>query len=290
MTIAAIVNRRHLVDQAYISICDTPIPYKIGKIDPGFNITQVEFADRIQRAANIWGQIANKPLFIFDTQGYLTISMDYDARQSLSSEIDDLQKELTLEKNSINPQEQEYIRLARDFEARLAALNTQIDYWNSQGGAPREEYQKLIEEQKELKNDADRLNQMAQSLNRSTQIYNAQIGQLNKTVGEFNSAIKVRPEEGLYSGADNTIVIYLNRGQTPLVHTLTHELGHALGMHHASNSSAIMYSQTNDLITPLREDIEQLQNICRDQFFAIILADKLGHLLQQLRYNYLTPP
>ncbi len=270
-----VMNYRSLKDLAYISPCDITISYKIGTIDPRFNLKKEELLASVEEAANVWRNIHGKQLFVYNPEGSLTIKMDYDARQLLSSEIDSIKNNLDEEKNNISPTEKEYQTLAQDFKIRLANLNSQIEYWNSHGGAPEEEYNRLIEEQKNLQQTADKLNQMARSLNRATNQYNTQVDQLNQTVKDFNSAIKIRPEEGLYSGSDNSITIYFNRGEIPLTHTLSHELGHALGMNHVRSEDAILFSQTNDVIIPTQQDTDELNRVCKEEFAPTVIIRKI---------------
>ncbi|MEX2007834.1 MAG: matrixin family metalloprotease, partial [Candidatus Levyibacteriota bacterium] len=50
-----------------------------------------------------------------------------------------------------------------------------------------------------------------------------------------------------------------------LIHTLTHEFGHALGMQHVSSPQSIMYPYTTSFLTLAPEDLEQLAYVCRKQ-------------------------
>ncbi|HVZ12077.1 MAG TPA: matrixin family metalloprotease [Patescibacteria group bacterium] len=283
---AAYFFRAQIANLIFVSPCDTPITYKIGDIDQRFNISRQDFSNDIKEAAYIWDQQEHKDLFEENADGELTISMVYDSRQTLSNTINDLGQKLDQEKNSLDPKEAQYKSLSADFKTRLSKLNSDIDYWNSKGGAPEDEYQKLVTEQQSLQAEAKQLNTLAKELNISADEYNAQVGQLNQTVQTFNTAIKSKPEEGLYSGVDSTITIYFNNGKTELVHTLAHELGHALGMDHVANNTAIMYSQTNNSITPAPEDIAQLNSLCQKEFFGEILARKIVNEIARFKAQH----
>lgn len=271
----------------YYSPCDTPIPYSIGSVDPRFAITTGTFREDIEAATAIWSTVEGKPLFVYDPQSPFTISMVYDQRQLLNSQINQLHTQLDTQNNSIKPQLSEYNQKVIDFKQKVANLNQQISSWNAKGGAPEEVFNQLKQQQASLQQEQDQLKAMALQLNQSTDSYNNQVSELNQDVTSFNQALQVKPEEGLYTqdGSDRNIKIYFNNSKQELTHTLAHELGHALGMGHNDTALSIMYPQTNLSITPSEQDISALQTACRKVSIINIAQERLALILKQYKFQ-----
>jgi predicted Zn-dependent protease len=104
------------------------------------------------------------------------------------------------------------------------------------------------------------------------------VGKLNNVISNFNEDISKKPEEGIYMGDQNRIEIYFNNNQQELLHTLTHELGHALGLAHVNdNPQAIMYPYTTKTIILSTQDVAELNEVCREKSILEII---------RLRFNY----
>ncbi len=269
------------------SPCSYQHTYKIGVVDPRFKVSEEEFKEQVEDAADIWnGEIANKGtsrVFVYDPNGDLTINLIYDERQALNTQITSLEGQLKSGKSSLDGQIAEYDKRAAEFKQKLNDLNSEIESWNSRGGAPKEEYERLITQQKALQEEADSLNEQANQVNRGADNYNAKISTLNQTVSSFNEKLSLKPEEGVYTPNTNTIDVYFNISRDELVHTLAHELGHSLGLDHNQTATSIMYPYTTTVTQLSDQDKASLNEVCGKMILNNLYRNKLETSLQSIR-------
>lgn len=275
-----------LTKYLYFSPCDTPISYKIDSIDERFGLNYDELVVNVDDATKIWESAIGKDLFIQSEDGKVSVNLVYDKRQSLSTQIQDLQEMLKNQESSLKPSVDQYETLAKEFKEKMAKLNQDIDYWNQQGDAPEEEYNKLIQRQQELQSEAEKLNLLASTLNQTANDYNASVNNLNQTVSSFNSELAERPEEGIYDPASNKIEIYFIVNKDELVHTIGHEFGHALGLGHIENKKAIMSPSSNQYLIPTADDVEALNALCQNRSYIELYRESLGVSIENLMQNF----
>jgi predicted Zn-dependent protease len=268
----------------YQSPCQAPKTFRIGSVDPRFNISKDELMLDAEKAGGVWKNDQGVVLMQYDPNSSMPINMVYDQRQYLNSQINTLNNQVSQQKNSLKPEISDYQQKVAAFKKESNDLNAQVQYWNTKGGAPQDVYNSLIAKQQALQQQATQLQQMADQLNQSTDQYNDQIQQLNQQVDNYNNVLVNKPEEGLYSrdGADEKIDIYFNNSQQELIHTLTHEMGHAIGLGHNANPKSIMYPQTNLAVTPSVDDEYALSQVCEKRSIFEIAATQIVLLLGEL--------
>lgn len=271
----------------YQSPCDSSIAYQLGSIDPRFNLSRDQLQGDINQATDIWSQAYGKKLFIYDPTTKFKVNLVFDERQGLSNQIGSMESNLQSQQQQITPEIAKYQSDVAAFQKRVADLNAQIASWNGRGGAPKDVYDQLVKQQQDLRAQADALNAEAKSLNQSTYQFNSQVGSLNQTINAFNNTLVDKPEEGLYDPNADKIDIFFNTNHDELVHTLAHEFGHALGMVHVTDITAIMNARSNKNTTLTPDDKAELTRVCMKIPVWEIWSKKLAEYIFELRNGQL---
>ena len=258
-------NREVLNSYITYSACSKPLDYKLGKVDPRFQLSNQNILADIQKATSIWSNSEGRVLFDYNPDASLTVNFVYNQKQLLSSQIQSQQTLVESTNQTLQKDTAAYKQAVSTYQTQLNSYNNQVSSWNSKGGAPLSVYYQLVNEKKQLNQQAAELNSQADGLNKLQTEYNSMVVTLNNYKNEMNNALNINPEDGLFDPNNETITIYLVADQNQLIHTLAHEFGHSLGMVHVSNPKSIMYPYLNENTIPTAEDIAQLNFVCRNQ-------------------------
>lgn len=174
------------------------------------------------------------------------------------------------------------------FEKDKAAYDARVADWNSRGVISEEEYKSLQDEgtrlraaAADLNADFEDLKSIYSQLEKAKDSFNVIIGKvnavaelvnktaesLNQRVGEYNHLSEGRDEfvTGYYkqSATEKKIDIFQFGTKDELALIIAHELGHALGIGHATTAESIMYPKTTDKTkNASSEDIKLLKEAC----------------------------
>jgi hypothetical protein len=275
-------------DESYrptISPCKKPMGYKIGTFDTQFSITEDAFKAEIDKAQTLWGdQLGGKTLFKYSPTGELTINLIYDERQARTDDINNLALEIQNSKDTAAMLKETYDaekiiytgdgdQLTKDtdaFKVRYDAYISKVEMYNSKGGAPQDEYNRMTQELANLKEESkqltarrDALLVYMESINTKVNRYNELVAYINTLITKSNSLGAKKFTEGRFTPRTNTIDIYQYTDLIKLRRVITHELGHVLGVNHNDNMKSIMYAVNSSTSTELStEDIQTLLEVC----------------------------
>jgi len=279
----------YLYQTGIISVCHTPIHYRLGTFDKRFNISELEVITLIKQAASIWEKSTNRDLFIYDENANLPINFIFDDRQERVVEEETLRSKLNSKEQSstqiatqyenLNTKYQElhtsYDKRVTNYNFRQKEFNSTIEKYNNEGKVPREVFAELEVEKEALKVEADALSVLSKNLAEIVSNLNDLGEQGNRIISQYNDGVQIykknfgKTEEftqGDYQG--DKINIYKFSDQTELIKVLLHEFGHSLGMDHVEGSSSIMYylmENQSDTLALATEDLNAFNATCGDK-------------------------
>jgi len=235
--------------------------YRIGTIDPRFNLSESEAKDLVRDAARVWEEPLGHRFFFYQPNASFTINFIYDQRQQTTNErqqaqrvLDDGQGRNQAAKDGFQQKNSELADEYRRHNEELAALNERINQHqhmvaliNARGGATPMEAQAMQMESDQINHDVAEFNQKGTNLDveqvnlrHQGEIIQSQVDDYNQQAHNFNQKFVGHPfEAGLYKGDAINIYEFDNKDELRLI--LAHELGHSLGLKHSRDPHALMY-------------------------------------------------
>ncbi len=279
-------------ENVYVNPCSEPVSYYVADIDPRFDITKNQLIRLLDAAGALWGDAVNRRLLHYDPDGDVAIQLIYDERQQLIEEERGFTNEIQMERMKFDRLHRDYIRSSEQYDKTLERYNSlleeydekvqmhhdELQQWNSEGGVPEGEEQRVRGREEELgrmrgdllvrKNDLDRTGKALEDLtDRLNEISTRQDGLIVEYNEQFSGEYRFNQGEYKNASGQQSIHIYHYKSLNHLRLVLAHELGHALGLGHVDAPSSVMYPVVeSDNTSELRltmEDITAIQNRCR---------------------------
>lgn len=269
--------------------CDIPRTWSVGRVDPGFGISKQLVAQYGKEATAVWNEAYDKnPLLAYrENGGQITLNFVYDERmqttirnQRLKRSITEGKTELLDIKETLESLQAEYAALEQTISSltkaytdHLNAYNKEVTYWNSRGGAPKDVYARLQQDENRLEDDRSLVNSKIQYYNllgerirTYGQDHNEIVNSLNEKISTLNETATREFEEGIYDPNDNTITVYEYASPVALKRVLIHEFGHTLSIGHVEGENSIMYpiNQGRNLELSV-QDLAELQAVCKEK-------------------------
>ncbi len=230
--------------------CQWPLAWRLGELDPAFQLSRQEALFYIEQASQHWQQATGKTLFVQDQQQGFAIDFRFDARQQRLLQQQLLQRNLQRYDAAITPGLQQLPAKAAllqqqvdEFNQQQQQLQQQFEQWQPQQTDAAARRQQLLQQQQQLAQQADWLAQQRQQLQRDQDYLNETIRQRNELLPGDRHQQAGSFEVGSMTkhGQQRQMTIFAFASPQQLVSTLVHEFGHAIGIGHTADPASMMY-------------------------------------------------
>ncbi|MEK7218234.1 MAG: matrixin family metalloprotease, partial [Patescibacteria group bacterium] len=238
----------------------------VGTADARFRLAEGEFARAVETAEALWEDATGRRLFRRVATGGMVVGAVFDQRQETREKLEEIGLRLDQGKeayDALHARYQEkraaYERLQSAYEGLEARYERERADYDADlqsvraRGVGEEDIARLEAKRQGVNRLADSLNTQQGILRNAVDEVNALVGMLRRIAAQENlsldeyedvgESIGEEYEAGTYERAwgKQSITVFAFSEQEELIRLLAHEMGHALGIGHIPDPSAVMY-------------------------------------------------
>lgn len=235
---------------------DTRVRYRLGTIDSRFGISEEQLKTLSHEATQIWHDGTGQQWFVYDDNAKLSINLTYDERQAKTVARQQAHHAITQMVDVHNQHAQDINKERQILNQRFTALQQKIEHWQSTyervfyeltiTSDPQKhrqlstKHQRLLQQKQRIDKEIHHYQQQQAKFNAMVEHHNQQAQTINTTIDSTNQQFfPYQFDKGIFNGKQ--INIYEFQSIDDLRLTLAHELGHALGIGHNDDPTALMY-------------------------------------------------